>query len=68
MSSITSSVSDNTIKLDYLGSPISHAIRPHTNTHHDIDAKSVGSKSVTSRTSKLTYSGRVKLVDVNTFL
>ncbi|CAF1276260.1 unnamed protein product [Adineta steineri] len=56
MSSITSSVSENTIKLDYLGSPVSHITRPYSNIHGDIDTKSVGSKSVGSRTSKLTYS------------
>ncbi len=58
MSSITSSVSENTIKLDYLGSPVSHIVRPYSNIHGDIDTKSVGSKSVGSRTSKLTYSGK----------
>ncbi|CAF0749870.1 unnamed protein product [Didymodactylos carnosus] len=50
MSSI-SSVSDNTIKLDYFGSPSSVV---HPNRTYDGDTKSVGSK--TSRTSKLTYS------------
>ena len=58
MSSITSSASENTIKLDYLGSPVSHVVRPYSNAHHDLDTKSVGSKSVTSRSSKLTYSGK----------
>ncbi|CAF2391727.1 unnamed protein product [Rotaria sp. Silwood2] len=56
MSSIASSVSENTIKLDYLGSPVSHNVRPYSTIHSDIDTKSVGSKSVGSRTSKLTYS------------
>ncbi|CAF3024600.1 unnamed protein product [Rotaria socialis] len=57
MSSMTSNLSDNTIKLNYLNSPISHSMRPyHTNTLSDIDTKSVGSKSTSSRTSKLTYS------------
>ena len=56
MSSITSSASENTIKLDYLGSPVSHIARPYS--HVDLDTKSVGSKSVGSRTSKLTYSGK----------
>ncbi len=60
MSSITSSVSENTIKLDYLGSPVSHIARPYSNVHGDLDTKSVGSKSVGSRTSKLTYSGKTK--------
>ena len=58
MSSIVSSVSDNAIKLNYLGSSVSHINRPCTSTHSDIDTKSVGSKSVGSRTSKLTYSGK----------
>ena len=57
MSSITSSISENTIKLDYLGSPVSHVARPYSNALGDVDTKSVGSKSVGSRTSKLTYSG-----------
>lgn len=57
MSSIRSNVSDNSIKLNYLNSPVSHGIRPY-NTNSDIDTKSVGSKSVGSRTSKLTYSGK----------
>jgi hypothetical protein len=61
MSSITSSVSENTIKLDYLGSPVSHIVRPYSNIHGDIDTKSVGSKSVGSRTSKLTYSGKIRM-------
>ncbi|CAF1172233.1 unnamed protein product [Adineta ricciae] len=56
MSSITSSVSENTIKLDYLGSPASHIARPYSAAPSDLDTKSVGSKSVGSRTSKLTYS------------
>jgi hypothetical protein len=59
MSSIRSSASENTIKLDYLGSPVSHIARPYSNVHGDIDTKSVGSKSVGSRTSKLTYSGKI---------
>lgn len=58
MSSIASTVSENTIKLDYLGSPVSHVVRPYSNAHGDIDTKSVGSKSIGSRTSKLTYSGK----------
>jgi hypothetical protein len=53
MSSITGSVSDNIIKLDYFDSPISNVIQPYTNTHKDIDTK-----SVSSRASKLTYSGK----------
>ncbi len=62
MSSITSSVSENPIKLDYLGSPVSHIVRPYSNIHGDIDTKSVGSKSVGSRTSKLTYSGKTNII------
>lgn len=62
MSSITSGLSENTIKLDYLGSPVSHVARSYSNIHADIDAKSVGSKSVGSRTSKLTYSGRIFVI------
>ncbi len=62
MSSITSSGSDHTIKLDRLNFPASHVIRPYTNTHSDIETKSVGSKSVGSRTSKLTYSGKNRLI------
>lgn len=57
MSSITSGVSENAVKLDFLGSPVSHASRPYSNVHGDLDTKSVGSKSIGSRTSKLTYSG-----------
>ncbi len=62
MSSITSSASENTIKLDYLGSPVSHVARPYSHVHSDLDTKSVGSKSVGSRTSKLTYSGKKKKI------
>ncbi len=62
MSSIRSSASENTIKLDYLGSPVSHIARPYSNIHGDIDTKSVGSKSVGSRTSKLTYSGKTNKI------
>lgn len=58
MSSITSGASENTIKLDYLGSPVSHIVRPYSHVQNDSDTKSVGSKSVTSRSSKLTYSGK----------
>ena len=39
MSSITSSVSDNTIKFNYLGSSTLHVIRPYTNTPNDSDTK-----------------------------
>ncbi|CAF2921796.1 unnamed protein product [Rotaria sp. Silwood2] len=57
MSSITSNLLDNTTKLRCLNSPIPHIIQPYNiHTHSDIDTKSVGSKSVGSHTSKLTYS------------
>lgn len=57
--SMTSNMSDNAMKLNYLNSPMSHNIRSYNaNVHGDSDTKSVGSKSTTSRTSKLTYSGK----------
>lgn len=60
MSSTRNSASEIVIKLDHLGSPVSsHHIRPYSNVHGDVDTKSVGSKSVGSRTSKLTYSGKL---------
>ncbi|CAF3352335.1 unnamed protein product [Rotaria socialis] len=56
MSSTAIAVSDIDVKLDCLGSPVSCSVRPYSSIHSDTDTKSVGSKSVGSRTSKLTYS------------